>query len=234
MPPPSLTSHLLALLESGAHSDLALEVKYQAEAPVTFAVHAAIVCQWSDVLRAALSHGLSESTTRTIVVTDVHPLAMKALLHFMYSDDFEKVSAVLREGVASNAANGEGGEGGEGGSSSSAPVAAAAHGAAAERMALLHAVLTAAHKYNVLRLLRWAEGQCCELLTCESVCSMLGMAQLYDASELEKNCLEYMGSHMKEVVARPEFAALDQSTLVKFQRYQAGVLDASTKRKRDE
>ena len=115
------------------------------------------------------------------------PPALKALLHFLYTDDFDEVQKVLRE------------EGSSGGSSSSSGAAAsggASSGAAEQSIAQLQAVLAAAHKYGVLRLLRWAEGQLCDKLSCEMACSLLSLAHVYGATELERNCLAFMKANM--------------------------------------
>ena len=98
-------------------------------------------------------------------------------------------------------------------------------------MAQLQAVLAAAHRYQVARLLRWTEAQLCELIGAETVCSLLSMAQLYGGAELERHCLEYMNGHLDKVTSRPEFEALPSPTLVKLYKFQVG-LPESKKRKR--
>ena len=114
------------------------------------------------------------------------PPALKALLHFLYTEDFEEVQKVLREEGSS-----EGSSSSSGGASSSG-----ASGAAEQSIAQLQAVLAAAHKYGVLRLLRWAEGQLCDKLSCEMACSLLSLAHVYGATELERNCLAFMKANM--------------------------------------
>ena len=118
-------------------------------------------------------------------------------------------------------------------------------------------MLAAAHKYGVLRLLRWAEGQLCDKLSCEMACSLLSLAHVYGATELERNCLAFMKANMAQgegegqrrtdhsppahtppppsraVVKRADFAALAPEALVKFHVHCAGV-EPGRKRKRDE
>ena len=118
-------------------------------------------------------------------MTDVPPPALKALLHFLYTDDFDEVQKVLREEGSS-----------EGSSSSGGASSSGASGAAEQSIAQLQAVLAAAHKYGVLRLLRWAEGQLCDKLSCEMACSPLSLAHVYGATELERNCLAFMKANM--------------------------------------
>ena len=187
-------------------------------------------------------------------MTDVPPPALKALLHFLYTGDFDEVQKVLRE------------EGSSEGSSGGAASGGASSGAAEQSIAQLQAVLAAAHKYGVLRLLRWAEGQLCDKLSCEMACSLLSLAHVYGATELERNCLAFMKANMangegegqrrtdhsppahmsritppppsRAVVKRADFAALAPEALVKFHMHCAGVDPAEEepgrKRKRDD
>ena len=114
----------------------------------------------------------------------------------------------------------------------------------------------------MLRLLRWAEGQLCDKLSCEMACSLLSLAHVYGATELERNCLAFMKANMargvkltlpsraqtrecashlvprsRAVVTRADFAALAPESLVKFHMHCAGVDPAEEepgrKRKRD-
>ena len=48
----------------------------------------------------------------------------------------------------------------------------------------------------MLRLLRWAEGQLCDKLSCEMACSPLSLAHVNGATELERNCLAFMKANM--------------------------------------
>ncbi|EOD20389.1 hypothetical protein EMIHUDRAFT_117587 [Emiliania huxleyi CCMP1516] len=229
VPPPTLQADFLSLLTEGRHSDVTIEAAFGEAAPVAFSAHTIILSQRSDVFAAAFSHEMRESSTRTLTVTDVPPPALKALLHFLYTDDFDEVLKVLREEGSSEASSSSSGAAASGGASS---------GAAEQSIAQLQAVLAAAHKYGVLRLLRWAEGQLCDKLSCEMACSLLSLAHVYGATELERNCLAFMKANMANVVKRADFAALAPEALVKFNMHCAGVDPAEEepgrKRKRDD
>ena len=88
------------------------------------------------------------------------------------------------------------------------------------------------------RLLRWSELQLVGAISIEMVCSLLGLAHLYEATELERNCLKYMKANMALVVARPEFTTLSPDCLVKFNMHCAGIEpseeEPGRKRKRDD
>jgi len=210
VPPSSLASEFLAMLTEGRHSDVTVEAAFGEAEPVRFTAHTCVLSQRSAVFAAAFAHGMRESALRTLTVTDVPPLTLKALLHFLYTDDFAQVLTVLHEGGVAGAA---------------------APQAIAQLQLQLQAVLAAAHKYQVPRLLRWCEAQLCKHLSSEAVCSLLSLASLYEATELECSCLDFMKAHMADVVAQPDFAALSSACMLKFNMHVAGV--GAHKRKRE-
>jgi len=210
VPPPTLASDFLAMLTEGRHSDVTVEALGEEAEPVRFSAHTNVLSQRSAVFAAAFAHGMRESALRTLTVTDVPPLTLKALLHFLYTDDFAQVLTVLHEGGVAGAA---------------------APQAIAQLQLQLQAVLAAAHKYQVPRLLRWCEAQLCKHLSSEAVCSLLSLASLYEATELECSCLDFMKAHMADVVAQPDFAALSSACMLKFNMHVAGV--GAHKRKRE-
>ena len=249
VPPPTLPEELLSLLTGGVASDLTLEAAYGEAPPMYFPCHSVLLGLRSPVFRAALTHGMSESTSRTITVRDVPPLALQVLLHFLYTDDFEQVEKVLLEGRASEpatAATSPSSAAAFSAAASAASAASAAFAASAasaafaacqssevQRMAQLQAVLAAAHKYQVTRLLRWSEQQLCKHIGDETVCSLLALAHVYGSPELEHSCLRYVKANMAAVVQRPDFASLAPAVLVKSSMFCAGVGAATAgKRKR--
>ena len=71
----------------------------------------------------------------------------------------------------------------------------------------------------------------CELICCETVCSLLGLSQLFEVKDMEHACLRFMGSNLSQVVSRLEFGSMQPSSLLAFNRHLAQV-DESRKRKR--
>jgi speckle-type POZ protein len=287
VPPPTLGADMLTMLTEGRHTDLTIETdgpEPGVPGPL-FRAHAAVLSVRSDVFRAALTHGMQESATRTIRVRDVPPLALKALLHFLYADDFGAVEAVLAEeeepppqppptscmhmlntatsppqppptSAAAAAAEGEvsGGSSGSSGGSSGVSGSSSSGGSSGggssggisggsgalrmgQRMGRLRTLLAAAHRYQLFRLLRWCEQQLCEILEGETVCELLELALLYEASSLEGRCLKHLRARMSEVVQQPAFRALSREALVRVHMHCAGVNPAELsgrKRKRFE
>ena len=239
IPPSTLSADLLSMLTDGVHSDVRVEVvgcaDNAAAATTTFAAHACILSQRSDVFRAALSHEMREAETKTIRVTDLAPLAVKALLVYLYSGSLDEVDKVLNEEEEATAPTAEGpATGGSGAaaaaqpSSSSSPAVVPAASAvppsrAEQRVAKLEAVLAAAHKYQVARLLAWCEQQLCTTLELPSACALLSLSLLYDATQLTHTCLAFMKAHHAEVVKLDAFGTLPHEAMLRFNMHLAGV-----------
>ena len=83
VPPSTIGDELLEMLTEGSLSDVTIEAAFEEAAPVQFTAHANILSKRSPVFAAALSHGMRESHTRLITVTDVPPPILKALLQFV-------------------------------------------------------------------------------------------------------------------------------------------------------
>ena len=239
LPPSTLAADMLAMVTSGQYSDLAVEViEAEGAPPLRFDAHATILCQRSEVFRAALSHQMSESQSRVISIKGVPPLAVKALLHFLYTDAFEPVEAVIAEHEAAvheaAAAAADAGASAADASSSERVGGALKDGESTSRLTLLRALLSVAHMYQVVRLLRWCERQLCKYLRRVSVCELLEVSMLYEATELQICCLEFMQAHAADVVKAPEFARLSSEALVLYHMHCVGLkpLEATRKRKR--
>ena len=71
----------------------------------------------------------------------------------------------------------------------------------------------------------WCEQQLAELVGTETVCGVLCQAHLYDAKQLEEECLSFIRENSKTVCVAPSFGALGEwpAVLVKVNHYLAGV-----------
>jgi len=240
VPPSTLAEEMIAMLTEGHNSDVTIRVEPADGLPVIFAAHANILSLRSEVFRATLSHPMQESAASTIVVRDMPPVAMKALLYFLYADDFDQVERVLREEGSVEERSTErsterhversrdGRKGGRGGGKLLVDQI--------NQQVILSDVLAASHKYQVTRLLRWCEKRLCQQINLDTACSLLAFALLYGAEELLARCLKFMKAHQADVVVREDFASLSNDPLVAFHKHCAGVelspLDISRKRKR--
>merc|ERR1712216_495982 len=71
-------------------------------------------------------------------------------------------------------------------------------------------LLALSHKYQVARLQVWCEKELCAQISIEDVCSVLSQAHLYDATQLQKSCLDFIKANMKDVVKTDAFVRLGQ------------------------
>ena len=81
-------------------------------------------------------------------------------------------------------------------------------------------------RYQIDRLRLWCEQQLAALVGAETVCDVLCQAHLYDAKQLEEECLSFVRENIKAVCVAPSFGALGAewpAVLVKVNHYLAGV-----------
>lgn len=73
---------------------------------------------------------------------------------------------------------------------------------------MLQGILAVSHKYQVPRLRLWCEQELCEFISKDDVCTILCVAHLYEAKELEKACLTFIKTNMDAVMGTPSFGSL--------------------------
>jgi speckle-type POZ protein len=91
VPPPGLHRHLGELLFSGEASDVTLQAGGE-----TFSAHRFVLAARSPVFKAKLLGSMKEGTSTTtdcaILIEDIEPRVLQAVLHFMYTDTLPEVS----------------------------------------------------------------------------------------------------------------------------------------------
>jgi hypothetical protein len=218
VPDPMLHSNLQALLEDGKFSDVLFVVEGE-----RFKAHRSILAARSEVFDCQLRGSMREATEDEIVVEQCDPATFKALLLFLYTDSFEAIEELIKEAKAEGDPSGEssGGGSGSGGSSASTSattassssatalvVSSVASFSASKRVSVLQSVLAVAHKYQVSRLRLWCEQQLCECINEERVCVLLTQAHLYDATQLERVCLDFIKARHAILVVTPQYGHL--------------------------
>mmetsp|Transcript_64032 Transcript_64032/g.111557 ORF Transcript_64032/g.111557 Transcript_64032/m.111557 type:complete len:515 (-) Transcript_64032:160-1704(-) len=186
IPPPSLSSNFLSLLEEGKHCDVTFKVKGE---PIK--AHACVLAARSEVFDRELHSGMRESKSREVFIEDCEAHIFWAMLQFLYSDDFLHIEKSMKTGAASSR------EAGGGDAAESSP---------ASKVRYLQDVLFVSHKYQISRLSAWCQRQLCDLVSATEVCSLLQQAHLLDATVLQEVCLKYIKSNMEKVVSTSEFA----------------------------
>lgn len=122
------------------------------------------------------------------MIEDCDAETFRALLRFLYSDDFCHVEVFLQ---ASEAA-----------SEGSAACPDGRHDGRLQKL------LAVSHKYQVERLQLWCEQQLCKCLSVSMVCSVLCKAHLFEAKQLEKASLKFISENRAEVMLTPAYVKL--------------------------
>jgi speckle-type POZ protein len=228
VPGPTLHSNFQSLLEGEKLSDVTFVVEGE-----RFKAHRSILAARSDVFDRQLCGSMRESREEEVIVDEVAPATFKALLLFMYTDSFEAIEELIREareegqasreftgarelsssgaGSSSSSGAGSGSGAGVGESSLSTSVAGGSSSGSesgSKRVSVLQSVLAVAHRYQATRLRLWCEQQLCECINQDQVCALLCQAHLYDATQLERVCLEFIKAHHAAVVVTPHFGNL--------------------------
>jgi speckle-type POZ protein len=207
VPPPTIGANLLALLDTGNCSDVTFIVDGQ-----HIKAHSPILCARSEVFDKQLNCGLSESVSKEIMIMDCDAKTFKALLRFLYTDDFAPIEEIVNE-RATPSLNSTANE--------------AAH---TSRRSVLQSLLAVSHKYQVSRLQSWCEQQLCKSVCVNEVCSILCKAHLYEAKCLEKTCLAFLKENMEQVVKSATFGKLSADwpeVMLKINIFAAGVSEGS-------
>jgi len=194
VPASSLMSNFLSLLEDGCFSDVTFLVKGE-----VLKAHSQILAARSEVFKAELGSGMRESLTKEVTVTDSDPQVFKAMLRFLYSDEFSHIEASIKESTESGAktASDTGGTDGAGKQKN-----------AFSKLSFLQELLSVSHKYQVSRLSAWCEKKLCDQVSEGEVCWLLCQAHLLDAKALQEVCMKFIRDNFEKVSASEEFAKM--------------------------
>lgn len=213
VPSGRITKDLRALLDDEKGSDVTFIVQ-----GVPIKAHSQILRARSEVFDRQLCSGLRESVSNEIVIEDCDVVAFKVFLQFLYTDDFDHAEIQKSlELVIATKVNATGGD----------------QSVLKKRALLLQHVLAVSHRYQALRLQLWCEDQLCHNISVTEVCSVLQMAHLYEAKQLENVCLVYITQHREAVMETSGFACLSQewpAVLLKITTFVAGVPEAKVQK----
>ncbi|XP_010937555.1 BTB/POZ and MATH domain-containing protein 3 isoform X3 [Elaeis guineensis] len=156
VPPPDMGKCLKELLESGMGSDIVFEVGDE-----TFKAHKQILAARSPVFNAQFFGLIGDPKMDRVVVQDVEPPVFKAMLLFIYSDEFPDVHELT--GSVSLCTS----------------------------TILVQHLLAAADRYGLDRLRKLCESKLCEELTADTVAATLALAEQHQCSHLKSVCLKF-------------------------------------------
>jgi len=182
---------LLSLLEDGKYSDVTFVVEGE-----LIKAHSLILCARSDVFERQLQCGMRESLSKEVEVKDCDVGTFKALLQFLYTDDFVGIEAAIAAMASESAASGSG--------------HVNTNSSENQRISFIQGILAASHKYQVSRLRLWCEQQLCECISVTEVCSILCQAHLYEAKQLQEVCLAFIKDRFGEVAKTKAFGSLSE------------------------
>eukprot|EP00931_Biecheleriopsis_adriatica_P088513 TRINITY_DN62817_c0_g1_i1.p1 TRINITY_DN62817_c0_g1~~TRINITY_DN62817_c0_g1_i1.p1 ORF type:complete len:493 (-),score=88.51 TRINITY_DN62817_c0_g1_i1:158-1636(-) len=224
VPSATLSTDLASILDSERCSDVTFLIEGE-----MVKAHSQVLCSRSEVFDKLFNGGMCESVSREVRIEDCSASTFKALMKFLYTDNFICMEDALREASHGDQSSNTTGIG--------------------SRATWLQSVLAVSHKYSLARLQAWCEKQLCESISVKGVCDILCQAHLYDAKQLTNACLNFIKRCYAEVVVTQSFGKLAKDwpeVMLKINLCTAGVAEASAtpaleasqrasgKRKRDE
>merc|ERR1712125_21519 len=123
---------------------------------------------------------MGESVTKEIKIEDCSAFTFKALLRFLYTDDFSCTQEAMHKASCGDQS----------------------------ASTWLQSLLAVSHKYALPRLQAWCEQKLCEYIAIDEVCSILCQAHLYEAKQLASACLNFVKKHYAAVMVTEKFGTL--------------------------
>lgn len=183
--PSTISANLLGLLEDAKCSDVSFIVQGQ-----QVKAHSQILSARSEYFHKALNGGLRESISKEVVVDDCDVESFKALLSFLYSDDFSHIELMIKTASARDTASQKEEE-----STSETKI----------HSSILLNMLSLSHRYQIARLQSWCEHKLSACISVDSVCSVLHQAHLFEAKQLERECYKLIKSNLLAVMRTPAY-----------------------------
>ncbi|KAJ8678607.1 hypothetical protein QAD02_014394 [Eretmocerus hayati] len=155
---------LQALLESGQHSDVVLQVENK-----SLKMHKYILAARSPVFAAMFNHNMTESQENVVKITDVSFSVMKEVLRFAYTGEAENVDTLAKD------------------------------------------LLAAADKYALDDLKNICENALFKSVNIDNVVEILNFADVHSAVKLKEQALDFLVTHVNDVIATPSFKSMGDS-----------------------
>ena len=231
---PTLGDQIRTLLtEDADKTDVVFEVEGE-----RFPAHSLVVAARSSAFRAMLRTGaeMREGSEGIIRIGDVRAPVFRALLQFLYSDELPDGTGrntshefSARRGDAEDAgkqseasarrrafANRGGAGPGSGGAASSLSLGNANASSAADTageldVAMTQHLLVAADRFDLTRLRAMCEAKLCDTVEVETAATTLALAEQNHALALKQACLQFVASHLGEVMLTEGYKHMEQS-----------------------
>ena len=231
---PTLGDQIRTLLtEDADKTDVVFEVEGE-----RFPAHSLVVAARSSAFRAMLRTGaeMREGSEGIIRIGDVRAPVFRALLQFLYSDelpdgtgrntshefsarrgDAEDTGKQSEASARRRAFANRGGAGpGAGGAASSLSLGNANASSAADTageldVAMTQHLLVAADRFDLTRLRAMCEAKLCDTVEVETAATTLALAEQNHALALKQACLQFVASHLGEVMLTEGYKHMEQS-----------------------
>jgi len=231
---PTLGDQIRTLLtEDADKTDVVFEVEGE-----RFPAHSLVVAARSSAFRAMLRTGaeMREGSEGIIRIGDVRAPVFRALLQFLYSDelpdgtgrntshefsarrgDTEDTGKQSEASARRRAFANRGGAGpGSGGAASSLSLGNANASSAADTageldVAMTQHLLVAADRFDLTRLRAMCEAKLCDTVEVETAATTLALAEQNHALALKQACLQFVASHLGEVMLTEGYKHMEQS-----------------------
>uniref|UniRef100_A0A452XUZ7 BTB domain-containing protein n=2 Tax=Aegilops tauschii TaxID=37682 RepID=A0A452XUZ7_AEGTS len=159
VPSRNLHQHLGDLLKSMDGADVTFHVGGE-----SFSAHRVVLAARSSVFRAELFGGMKEKAGGPIEISDMESDVFKALLHFIYTDEYEPVPE-MTDGCE-----------------------------ARRKAVMAGHLLVAAERYNIERLKLICEERMCNLINPDIVATSLALAEQHGFHTFKDACFEFLAS----------------------------------------
>ncbi|GAB2285687.1 BTB/POZ and MATH domain-containing protein 4 [Dionaea muscipula] len=172
VPESDIGMHFGMLLDNMEGSDVVINVDGE-----KFPAHKLVLAARSPAFRSEFFEKLNEDK-QEIVLTDMEPKVLKAILHFIYTDMLvEEVDLDPSTSCSESSMSGS----------------------------LRIKLLEAADKYGLTRLKRLCESCLCKEISVNSVCKVLALADCHHATELKAVCLKFAAENLAAVMRTDGF-----------------------------
>ena len=225
---PTLGDQIRSLLvEDADKTDVIFEVEGE-----RFPAHSLVVAARSSAFRAMLRTGaeMREGSEGIIHIGDVRAPVFRALLQFLYSDELpdgtgrntsHEFSSSRRGDADDDPARGAPAEPESsarrrafanrgGGASSSSPLGPSSDAPELD-VAMTQHLLVAADRFDLTRLRAMCEAKLCDTVEVETAATTLALAEQNHALALKQACLQFVASHLGEVMLTEGYRHMEQS-----------------------
>ncbi|KAI3956056.1 hypothetical protein MKW98_027370 [Papaver atlanticum] len=178
VPPSDMSQKLKSLLESEIGSDITIQVGNE-----FFKAHKSILAARSPVFRAMFFGLAGNPDMETVAIEDVDPFVFKAMLLFLYSDEFPKARDLSDPDFVCTSTT------------------------------ITQHLLAAADRFDLARLKLMCEANLCEDITINNVATALVLADQHQCLQLKTACLNFAAKpeNAGEVMKSDGFADLAES-----------------------